>query len=398
MYCLEMAKTLPTKTNSWTDGVKKLGPGKYLVRVTWTDKAGKRHDTERNVMADTKAKAQAARAQLQTELSGPRDRGWLLSTTLERYVATLLPGTKHSWGSYAKRIAKHFEGRRLGDITPAEIQRFIFQLPVADSTANSYRTVLLGAYKFARDCGEYAGANPVKETNRRRTPKTAAQLLDEQENPAKRAYLGDEVSRFLAALDPDLRPLQIIQLLLGCRFGEVSALEWRDVDLETGVVQIRRTQYKGSVGVTKGGEQRKTAVGPHGVKLLKAHQVAMAAKGWPGWERLVFPRPAYGHERAHDMWSSRTVILKVTQAQKAAGITVDSRTHAARHTHITIAAVQRALAVDDAVASWDTHRAMTGHASEAQSRAYIDRSALPAVKIAESLEKALVGETWGTDA
>lgn len=389
-----MAKTLPTKTNSWTDGVKKLGPGKYHVRVTWTDKGGKRHDTERIVMADTKAKAQLARAQLQTELSGPRERGWLVDTALDKYIETLKPGTQHSWRSFARRISKAFAGRRLGDLTTAEIQRFLHALPVADSTANSHRTLLLGAYKFAQGCCEYAGANPVKETEPRTTRKTPAELLEAQENPTQRAYLGDELQRFLAALDPDLRALQSIQLLLGCRFGEVSALEWRDVDLETGVVHIRRTQYNGTVGVTKGGEQRKTALGPHGVAVLKAHRAVMEEKQWPGWEQLVFPRPAYVHDRTHNMWSSRTVILKVTQAQRAAGITVGSRTHAMRHTHITLAAVQRAHVVDDTVAA--LHRSMVGHASEKQSAIYIDKRALPAVRLAAEIEEALLGKTLGT--
>lgn len=390
-----MAKTLPTKS-SWTDGVKKLAPGRYLVRVTWTDKAGKRHDTERIVMVDTKAQAQAARAELQRELSGPRERGSKVAYALDKYVETLRPGTRHSWSSYARTIAKTFGERRLGDITPAEVQRFLFNLPVADSTANLYRTLFSCTYKYARDSGEYAGTNPVKETSPRRTPKTEAELLDEQENPEKRAYLGDETQRFLDALDPDLRPLQTIQLFLGCRFGEVSALEWRDVDLETGEVWVRRKQYNGSVGVTKNREQRRTALGPQGLALLKAHKADMAGKQWPGWERLVFPRPLTYHDRSHDMWSSRTVIHKVSEAQRAAGIEVASRTHAMRHTHITLTAVQRALALDASVELGKLHRSMLGHASEAQSAVYINQRALPAVRLAAEIEKALVGEERGT--
>jgi integrase len=379
-----------------TDGVKKLAPGKYLVRVTWTDQAGKRRDTERKVLADTRAKAQAVRAELFRELSAPRDQGWKVAFALDQLVSTQRAGTKHSWSSYARRITKVFGERRLGDLKPTEIQRFLHNLPVADSTANGYRTLLSCMYKQARRCGAYAGPNPVQETEARKTEPTEAELLFAQENPPKRAYTVEETLRFIAALDPDLRPLQLIQLFLGCRFGEVSALEWRDVDLETGEMQIRRKQYNGAVGVPKNGEPRRAVLVPEGIAVLKTHKAKMEELKWPGYDRLVFPRPKYAHDRTHDMWSSRTVILKVTQAQKAAGIEVDSRTHAMRHTHITLAAVQQALAVEGSFDLGELHRSMLGHASEAQSRAYIDKRALPAVRLAASIEKALMGVSGGT--
>jgi integrase len=119
---------------------------------------------------------------------------------------------------------------------------------------------------------------------------------------------------------------------------------------------------------------------------------------WPGYEKLLFPRPITHQDRTHDMWSSRTVIHKVVQAQKAAGIKVESRTHAMRHTHITLAAVQRAIAVDTEVELGTLHRQMIGHASERQSAVYIDKRALPAVRLATELEEALVGKSPGSAA
>lgn len=385
------------KKSGWNNGVKKLSAGKYLLRVTWTDAAGKRHDTERVARIDTMAEALTERARLQEELSGPGEHGWTVAYTLDRYVPTQRPGTRHSWSSYARRIIAVFGERRLGTITPAEVQRFLYQLPVSDSTANVIRTLFGRAFVYARDCGEYAGANPVKETSTRRTPKTNEQLLDEQDNPPRRAYLGDEAQRFLAALDPDLRPLQAVQLFLGCRFGEVSAMEWRDVNFDTGEVRLRQGQYKGALGVTKGKRQRRTGLGPHALEMLRAHRERMASLRWPGWERLVFPRPPceHGQERRHDMWNYPTVRVKVVEAQRIAGIDVVARTHAMRHTHVTAAEVQRELAMDAAMFAADTsalHRSMVGHASETQSRTYIEPRALPVVRLATELERALVGE------
>lgn len=376
------------KKTSWSDGVKKLSAGKWLVRVTWTDKDGKRRDTERVVLADSKAEALLARTKVQAELSGPRLHGWTVATAFDRYVATLKPGTKHSWGSYARRIVKVFGDRRLGEITPTEIQRFLFQLPVSDATAAQYRTVFLRAYAFAQEAGEYPGTNPVRDTRPRKTPKTNEQLLEEQDNPVVRAYRGDETQRFLAALDPELRPLQITQLLLGSRFGEVSALELGDVDWVTGAVRIRRGQFHGAIGVTKAKKARPSGLGPYGLAMLKAHRARMEELKWPGWDRLVFPRPLYAQPRTHDMWAYWTVRTKVKEAQEAAGISIASRTHAMRHTNVTAAAVQRDMAMDTTMAA--LHRQMVGHASAAQSMTYIDTAALPVVRLAGELEKVLV--------
>jgi integrase len=382
------------KVSSWSDGVKKVSPGKWLIRVTWTDADGKRHDTERITYADTKAEALVARTALQTEVSGSRQQGWTVAEAMARFLDTLKSGTMQAWKSNANRIVRVFGDRRLGTIEPAEVQRFMRDLPMKDSTVRNLRNCFSGVFRFARDQGEYTGRNPIRETTPRRTPKTQAQLLHEQDNPPQRAYLGDQVQRFLEALDPDLRPLQITQLLLGCRFGEVSALEWRDVDLVTGEVRIRQAQYRGTLGVTKAGKLRRTALGPYGVSLLTAHKAAMVAAGWPGHERFVFPRPCYAAyaaaDRTHDMWAYWTVKKKILEAQKAAGITVDARTHAMRHTHITLVMAQQTHALDQGLAA--QHRAMVGHASAAQTETYVDVRALPLVRMAAETEMALVGE------
>jgi integrase len=70
---------------------------------------------------------------------------------------------------------------------------------------------------------------------------------------ALRSYLAS-VEKFLAVLK--LRWAQwfamvFVQFATARRFGEVSALQWEDVDEERGVIKIRRAQWHGIVSTTK---------------------------------------------------------------------------------------------------------------------------------------------------
>lgn len=377
--------------------MRKIGPGRWAVRVTWIDASRKRHDTERVLLADTKAEALTKRKALQDTLSGPSS-GWTVDQALDRYIPLLAPGTQHSWGSYSRRLREDFGARPLASIGPDELQRWFITLPTSDATANNTRVMLTSMYSWATSQGQFSGHNPGKLTRPRVTPKSSAQRLEEQDNPPRRALLGDEVPRFLRAMSEDLRPLMVVQLAVGCRFGEVSSLEWRDVNLDTGEVRIRQTQYYGKLGVTKARRGRWTGVGPVVLAMLRAHKLRMYELAWPGHDRFVFPRPVTrGSKRAHDMWNYATVRLQIVAAQNELGIDLVSRTHSMRHTHITIAEVQRQLSVDASIGDAATHRAMVGHGSQSMTKTYTDGRALPHTKLAAKLEQSLVGPTVGLD-
>jgi integrase len=381
-----------------SDGLTKVGPGKWLARITWHDAAGKKHDTDRVLRADTKLEALQKRRALQEELGGP-DSGWTIEQALDKYIPLLAPGTQHSWGSYGRRLRDVFGPRKLASMRPDELQRWFVSLPVSDSTANNTRTLCASLFAWATSQGEFTGANPAKLTVARRTPRSAAQMLEEQENPPRRALLGDEVPRFLRALSEDLRPLLTVQLALGCRFGEVSSLELKDVNMATGEVRVRQTQYYGKVGVTKARRGRWSGVGPVVLEVLREHRARMEQERWPGWDRFVFPRPlTRGQKRAHDMWNYATVRLQIVQVQRELGIDVVSRTHSMRHTHITIAEVQRQLALDRSIGEAQAHRTMVGHSSPVMTATYTEQRALPHVALASRLEHMLVGGRVGLSA
>lgn len=75
----------------------------------------------------------------------------------------------------------------------------------------------------------------------------------------------------------------------GLRWGELAALRWEDVDLETGVIHVcRGVKVDGTVGTTKNRKDRLVKMDPQGVEVLRAHRRDFGAREW------VFTTPVRG--------------------------------------------------------------------------------------------------------
>lgn len=378
-----------------SDGLRKLGPGRWEARFTARDPAtGKKSlDTTRVIHANTRAEALIERVRLQREIVGSKGE-WTVAEAVEAWLPSMPTNTRNARTSQSRGFRERFGERRLSSVQPAEVQAWIAGLPVADETANQYRAAIMALYAYARNQGKLIGQNPMGQTVKRRTPKTSAELLAELEQPRpRRALIGNEVARFFAeleALDRDLVPLVRTQLLLGCRFGEVSALQWRDVDWDTGFVAIRRNQLRlGELGPPKGKRARDAVLGTEGLALLRGHRAAMERAAWPGWDVWVFPRPPNPLDRRrHDMWTYDTVRRRVREALTNAGVSLANVTHAMRHTHITVA---RQLEQDALL------RSTVGHSDARHTERYTDEShrAAVAVRFAAEFEEKLAGVSSG---
>jgi integrase len=69
----------------------------------------------------------------------------------------------------------------------------------------------------------------------------------------------EELSRLLDAVkdDAERRTLFLLGSDAGVRQGEVIALEWGDIDFVAGTITVRRSSWRGIVGSTKSGRDRK---------------------------------------------------------------------------------------------------------------------------------------------
>jgi integrase len=376
-----------------TDGLTKLAPGKWRARITWRDSAGKRHDTDRVIEAPSKAQALVERERIREELAGTGDE-WTVGDAVDAYLPTLRTGTRLARTVHLRRFRERIgESVKLSRVPPAGVQRWLSEISAGDDTANNHRASVLALYKWAKGKGRLIGANPIAQTIRRHTSKSSEELLAEAEAPEPRkAMVGGELPRFFGVLleqEPELYPLMRCLLLLGGRVSEALALQWRDIDWDTGIVMIRRTQLRnGELGPTKGKRRRTAALGPEGLAFMRGHRAAMEREGWPGSDTWCFPRPITKRPRHHDMWPYPSVAPRVRRALTAAGLELECSTHAMRHSHVTLA---RALESDAAL------RATVGHADPKMTETYTDESYRAAVasSFASQLESRLGSEVFG---
>ncbi|MDI7268135.1 MAG: tyrosine-type recombinase/integrase [Myxococcota bacterium] len=104
----------------------------------------------------------------------------------------------------------------------------------------------------------------------------------------------------------------------GLRRGEIIALEWPDLDLERGVLTVRRSEWKGQVTVPKGGRPRR-------IKMTDKLRQTLAAL-----RHLRGPRVLYRDD-------GETVTAKVLRkwmeaAQRRANLPATGALHCLRHT------------------------------------------------------------------
>ena len=88
----------------------------------------------------------------------------------------------------------------------------------------------------------------------------------------------EEVRRWVAGCDGQMRVYAVLAANLGARRGELCALQWSDVDLDSGTMFIRRALVDGGPGVgivakeTKTNRDRTVALDGQTVALLRQHR------------------------------------------------------------------------------------------------------------------------------
>jgi integrase len=265
---------------------------------------------------------------------------------LDWWVATVLPGSVRvsTASSYASKIRVHINPRignvRLTKLTPADVQAMLNDCTQAGQSARSVQYIH-AILKRALGQAEKWGL----------VSRNVARLVDPPR--VRRAEIEpltpEEARRLLDVVEGDrLAALYSVAVALGLRQGEALALRWSDVDLETGVLRVRRiVQRVKRPGATesellysepKSARSRRTVALPKVcVDALRAHRARQAAerlKAGEAWEDndLVFctqlGRPLearnvvthfrrqcqlaeLGHRRFHDMRHTCASLLLV---------------------------------------------------------------------------------------
>ncbi|WP_286960256.1 MULTISPECIES: tyrosine-type recombinase/integrase [Arsenicicoccus] len=191
---------------------------------------------------------------------------------LDRWVDTeleLKPSTLASYKANIERYLKPALGHyRVQELDPDLITHTFTTLastgghggkPLSPRTVEFARAVLRRAMNVAV-ARRHVEVNPVTGSKIARGAK-----------PEHATWTGAQLQTYLAAIEGQRwAPLWQLTAATGMRRGEVVVLRWQDVDLERGVVHVRRAIAAGVVSTPKNGRDRKVAIDDRTVAALRA--------------------------------------------------------------------------------------------------------------------------------
>jgi integrase len=313
---------------------RKLPSGRWQARYLAPD--GTRRSAPQTF--DTKRAAENFLAQLRGEVRTGRwvspDAGAeLFASYSVRWLAerTLKPRTEaHYRGILDRHLLPTFGPIRLDGITTAMVKTWHRKLdPGPTMKAHAYgllRTILGTAVAdeaIVRNPCVIRGARTAKRASRTE-PVTLAEL-----------------DAIVAAMPDRLAPIVLLAAWCALRFGELTELRRKDIDLDRGIVDVSRAvvHVNGEriIGTPKSDAgTRKVAIPPHVIPALQQH---LDEHVDPGPDSLLFPGVGGAH------LATRTLFDVYYPAREAAG-RPDLRFHDLRHTGLTLSAATGATLAD----------------------------------------------------
>lgn len=207
-------------------------------------------------------------------------------------------------------------GMKLSELTLPRVQAFVDGLVDGGMNGGTVRNALIPLRVICRRAlvrGEIA-INP-----------TLGLELLAQRGRRDRIASPRETATLLAALPQADRPVWAAAMYAGLRAGELQALRWEDVDLDRGLLRVRRSwdQYEGLIAP-------KSRAGVRAVPILARLRVQLAE------HRELLPATGFVFGREPERPCDRSVLLnRATRIWKAADLKPISL-HECRHTFASL--------------------------------------------------------------
>lgn len=267
-----------------------------------------------------KARLEAARA-AKTEAVTFEDyaRAWLAHRTLK-------PRTREH---YAKLLAEHlvpiFGPLPLASITPAVVRVWHAGMGEDRPTTRAHAYGLLRTVMGTAVTDGEIAANPVHirgAGSTKRVKKIEPLTLD-------------QLTALVDAMPDRYKTMTLLAAWCGLRFGELTELRRKDVDLARGVIKVRRAVVRTNEGFVVGTPKseagvRDVTMPPHLLPMVEDHLARFVASGREG---LLFP--AASDPTKHLAPAS---LYKVFYPAREAAGRPDARWHDLRHTGAVLAA------------------------------------------------------------
>lgn len=149
----------------------------------------------------------------------------------ERYLSDLR--------SRLTQFSDTFDGKPIAEITSPQIDEWLRSLSDKDTgkrlspvTRNNFRRVLIVAFNFAKENG-YCVGNPAGRSAKAKVIETAVGILTV-----------DQAARLLESAPADLVPYIAIGAFAGLRRAELERLDWKEVDLQSGLIEVTASKAK----------------------------------------------------------------------------------------------------------------------------------------------------------
>ncbi len=192
---------------------------------------------------------------------------------------TLRPTTVDNYASTIRlHITPYIGHVALADLTTVAIQDFYQLLEekgLGRRTRKNLHTVLHRSLRQAVDWG-VLHENPCTNAKAPKVPRYRPRTVLDPE----------QTQRFLTeAAKNRLYALYVLAIASGARFGELAALEWKDVDWDNASITIRRSlaNVRGRLAISdvkNPTSRRKVELPAFAMKVLREHQWRMQKEGW----------------------------------------------------------------------------------------------------------------------
>jgi integrase len=187
-------------------------------------------------------------------------------------MPNLKPSTRFRYRDHVQVIC---DGLRLGHLRMAELAPGEVADWLADLGTRCSKWTVNGVLRLLRVMTRDAKADLRLvhwACERVSGPRLEGRYSEEQPN----ALSADELARMLVAMkehEPLWFPLFATMAMTGMRFGEASALQWRDLDFDIGKISVRRNQVRGMIGTPKTlGSTRTIPLVPELAAILREHE------------------------------------------------------------------------------------------------------------------------------
>ena len=131
-----------------------------------------------------------------------------------------------------KRFSVEFGEQNAATVTTAQIDDWLRALDLSAQSRNNYRTVINNLFNFAVSRG-YATTNPAERAAKGKVVRGAPEILTCTQTVA-----------LLNACESDTLPFVAISLFAGLRAAEMERLDWSEVDLAGGHIEVKSAKSK----------------------------------------------------------------------------------------------------------------------------------------------------------